>query len=197
MTHDEILCKVVGHTLIGIESGKLQSLLNLSDEINSNDTEGCIIEVGVYTGGSAKLLALANQKRMVYLFDTFQGIPYTSGPLDKHQKGDFSATETVVRSYLSDCQNVRFCTGIFPQTWPKQEIGKIALAHCDVDMQRSAEDFIKFVYPNLAVGGFMVFDDYNAPGCEGVKYAVDEFMNRINTKAHFLITTQCVVKKEK
>ena len=37
--------------------------------------EGDIAEVGVYKGGSAKLICEATNKKPVYLFDTFEGLP--------------------------------------------------------------------------------------------------------------------------
>jgi len=192
----EIYQKTKDHTLLGMDDGKLQKLLEMSRCVQN--IEGCVVEVGVYTGGSAKLLALDNPNRSIHLFDTFTGIPYNSGPNDLHDKGDFDADEKQVRSYLSDCSNVRFHVGIFPDTWPKDgSIKNIALAHCDVDMQRSAEDFIHIIYPLVTINGVIIFDDYNAYACPGVKKVVDKFIEQSNEHDFHVNSTQGILFKRK
>ena len=47
---------------------------------------GCMAEVGVYRGGSARLIHEADASRSLHLFDTFEGLP------------ELAATDTAVRS---------------------------------------------------------------------------------------------------
>ncbi|MFH1836094.1 MAG: TylF/MycF/NovP-related O-methyltransferase, partial [Methanobacteriota archaeon] len=55
--------------------------------------EGDVAEVGVYKGGSAKLICEARADKAVHLFDTFEGIPNVSESDDKHfvSPGEYSA----------------------------------------------------------------------------------------------------------
>jgi O-methyltransferase len=48
------------------------------------------------------------------------------------------------------------------------------LCHCDVDVYQSAKDVFDWVWPRLAPGGVIVFDDYGFPACPGVTKFVDE-----------------------
>jgi O-methyltransferase len=156
-----------------LDESRLVRLLEMSSEIHSSEIPGCIIEVGVYRGGSALLLAQANPDREILLFDTFEGIPHEPWDLDAHKKGDFPASFAEVSELFSGFPNVRIHAGVFPLTCPKG-MGPVALAHIDVDMERSVWDSIIFLWPLVTPGGFMVFDDYAAEGCRGVRRAVDE-----------------------
>jgi len=54
---------------------------------------GDIAEVGVYQGGSAKLICEArNENKVLYLFDTFEGLP-TPGKFDgSFKKGKYNTS---------------------------------------------------------------------------------------------------------
>lgn len=70
---------------------------------NSIKLGGSIAELGVYKGGSAKLLCSFSQDADIHLFDTSEGMPETSN-VDHHQKGDSSdCSLTEVKTYLSGC----------------------------------------------------------------------------------------------
>lgn len=76
--------------------------------------EGDMAEVGVYQGGSAKIICEAKDQRALHLFDTFAGLPKVSEK-DTHfgvkywKDGEFSNTsEEAVRAYLSRYKNVFF-----------------------------------------------------------------------------------------
>src|ERR1700744_2313217 len=55
---------------------------------------GAFLEVGVFQGGTAWHLAKlgAEQKRELYLFDTFTGIPHACA-IDSHKVGDFAGVD--------------------------------------------------------------------------------------------------------
>lgn len=133
--------------------------------------EGCIVEVGVYRGGTAWRLATLARARGVplYLYDTFTGIPFRNVEKgDRHVVGDFSdVNETEVRLAIPDAI---FCKGVFPDTLV--EMGPISFVHCDCDQYQSVKDVITYLYPKLLPGGIIVFDDYSC--LEGATRAVDE-----------------------
>ena len=152
---------------------RLVNLARLCVSIEEGSVPGYIVEVGVFRGGSAKFLAQTNAGREVHVFDTFEGIPTEPWELDGHKRGDFASDFEDVKAYLSDCPNVTIHRGVFPITWPKG-LSPIALAHVDVDMEAVAREAIVLLWPLLSPGGFLVFDDYGADSCRGVKRAVDE-----------------------
>jgi O-methyltransferase len=142
---------------------------------------GDFVEVGVYRGGSAVLLAEVARAtgRRLFLFDTFTGIPFRDA-VDRHEVGDFSDTSLeMVREAVPDAT---FCVGVFPDTMP-DDIGPIALAHVDCDQYRSVHDCCAHLGPRMAPGGVMVFDDPNV--LDGASQAVRESFSadRIETSA--------------
>jgi O-methyltransferase len=161
-----------------LDEKRLQILGGLCQLLDERNVPGCIVEVGVYRGGSAKYLAQMNPSRAIHIFDTFAGIPYGPGENDQHNRGDFPADFEDVSAFLSDCPNVRIYSGIFPETMPK-DFGPVALAHIDVDMEKSARDCINELWPLVSLNGYMVFDDYASESCQGVKKIVDRFLGGI------------------
>jgi O-methyltransferase len=134
-------------------------------------------ECGVYHGGTALLLAkvAAEDQRPLRLFDTFAGMPAPDPVRDWHAAGDFSDTSAARVRQLVDYERAVLHEGAIPASFQGLESQVIALAHIDVDLHRSVLDCCSFIYPRVAAGGFMVFDDYGWPTCVGARLAVDEF----------------------
>jgi O-methyltransferase len=136
--------------------------------------DGDIAEVGVYKGGSAKLISETTTKP-VHLFDTFEGLPDVSqndNP-EEFRKGDYSASLESVKSYLRKYPNVHFYVGFFPSTAGPVENKKFSFIHLDVDIYESTLSCLKFFYPRMASGGVIISHDY--PKSKGVQRAVDGF----------------------
>ena len=123
--------------------------------------KGCFVEVGVYKGGTAsRLTEIAEQeKRKIFLYDTFEGIPYKD-ELDSHPVGDFGDSDyETVKNNLTYAKVVK---GIFPDSAVKMP--KIAFVHIDVDQYKSYKDCIEYLSPMMVKGGVMWFDDYTLVG---------------------------------
>lgn len=157
--------------------------------------KGDIAEVGVYKGGSAKLIREATKKTM-HLFDTFEGLPDLCAKDDpkKFQKGKCSASFENVKSYLSNYPNVHFYKGLFPATAESVKDKKFSFVHFDVDIYESTLNCLKFFYPQMSRGGVIISHDYPSSG--GVRKAFNEFFQ---DKPEIVIepyaTSQCLVVK--
>ena len=139
------------------------------------DKEGEIAEVGVYRGGTGKLIAKASPKP-VHLFDTFTGLPEATAKVDRLVRGELANTSVEeVRMFLADCPNVVIYPGMFPATGGPVADKKFCFVHIDTDNYRSIAECLKFFYPRMVLGGVMVIDDYEWFDCPGVKKAIDEF----------------------
>lgn len=147
----------------------------------SKKLSGHLLEVGVWRGGSGVLMA-AQAKRcgiqeQVILCDTFAGL-VNVGPQDEglYRGGEYAApkqaAEQLARGLGLD--NVRLLEGVFPQA-SAHAIAELTfrLCHIDVDVYQSAKDTLEWVWPRLAVGGVVVYDDYGF-GCIGVRKHVEE-----------------------
>lgn len=138
---------------------------------------GLICEVGVYKGGSLKLLAETFPDRQVWGFDTFEGLPKEQWlESEPHKSGEFSDTSLQsVRNFIN-ADNVHLVAGLFPDSVEGcGDIKKIALAHIDTDFYLSVKACIEWFLPRMVKGGIIVFDDYNWPNCPGVKKAIEDF----------------------
>jgi O-methyltransferase len=149
---------------------------------NLREVPGAILEVGVWRGGTAAILACAlahtKPRESIYLCDTFRGV-VKAGAYDSTYKGGEHAdtSQESVRSLLRllSISNAVLLEGMFPEdTAARIPSGAIALCHIDVDVYQSARDTVEWVEPRLSTGGALVFDDYGFPTCTGVTRLVHE-----------------------
>ena len=133
--------------------------------------EGCFVEVGVYQGGSARVLYSMAQKqgRELYLYDTFKGMPF-KGEFDTHDEGLFAdCSADAIRAMFPKAHVIE---GVFPDSHSGIDLPPIAFVHADADQYQSTIDICKTFSPLMVKGGMMLFDDYYCvPSC--IK-AVDE-----------------------
>jgi O-methyltransferase len=163
------------------------------------ETTGVFYECGVYKGGSALLLAhILERKRILRLFDTFEGMPEVNEKYDLHKKGDFKDTNLglVVQLFREFGSDVVFYKGLIPTTFPNTN-EEIAFAHVDVDIYQSVLDCCEYITPRLSEKGIIVFDDYGFSSCPGAKKAVDEYYEDREEWLYILNTKQAVISKER
>jgi asparagine synthase (glutamine-hydrolysing) len=87
--------------------------------------------------------------------------------------------DTVKHNFASfgcdvDGSRISLIRGLFNETLPLHENIVISIAHIDCDWYDPVLYCLKYAWPRLADGGFIILDDYNDwPGC---KKAADEFV---------------------
>lgn len=164
-------------TMIGMQ--RLTSLQDCVKTVLAEDIPGDLVECGVWRGGAcilmrAVLAAYGDQKRCVWLADSFQGVP-RSDPAnyqaDKGIRSELAAgilgvSEAEVKANferygLLDDQ-VRFLPGWFKDTLHGAPIDHIAVLRLDGDLYESTIQALDALYPRLSPGGFCIIDDYQA-----------------------------------
>lgn len=166
--------------------------------MQARSIEGQFAELGVYKGGTAKMLSAiaAETGKNVHLFDTFSGMPQTDKVHDKHQEGDFADTSLEsVQAYLTENVNARFHPGWFPESTAGVEDETFCFVHVDADIYQSTKDACAYFYPRLTLGGMMIFHDYAAKSCPGMRRAVHEYFDDKSEKPLFLPPNQCLIIK--
>jgi len=191
----EILLKIQKEHKTLQSLAELYNIYKLSEQTKHLD--GDIAEVGVYKGGSAKLIAINKGKRNLHLFDSFEGILTVSKSLDILRREQFKDTSLKeVKKCLSGFDNIFFHKGWFPVTAKSVKDQKFSFIHLDVDLYQSTLDALDFFYDRMNRGGVILSHDYNSIICPGVKKAFDKFFNH---KEEIIIelagTTQCLVVK--
>lgn len=157
--------------------------------------EGDFAEVGVYAGGSARMVCEIKGDRALHLFDTFEGLPEpTFADSSSMRKKMYTATFDLVKTYLGGYKNVFFYPGMFPETAGPVVNKSFAFVHLDVDLYRSTLECLKFFYPRMVGGGIILSHDYSS--LAGVKKAFDEFFADKVESVIELSTSQCVVVKD-
>jgi O-methyltransferase len=155
---------------------------------------GDVAEVGVFQGGSAKILAMYKGIRPLHLFDTFQGLPEVDPRVDgRFYTGQFAASEDSVRAYLAEFPSVSIYRGVFPhETGHAVADRRFSFVHLDVDVKSSMEACLNFFWPRMQSGGIILCHDYSA---EGVRIAVDRFFSDRHVPVIALPTHQCLIVK--
>lgn len=131
--------------------------------------DGDFIEMGVYRGGTALLLAEALREQQasarLHLLDAWQGMP-PPRPEDGQPlvgQGFFAdASEAQVREALAQHGLLARCTtyaGWFEQTLPAVR-GPFALAHVDCDYYEPVKFCLQHVLPRMTARGAVVVDDH-------------------------------------
>lgn len=173
-------------TMIG--SKRLDNVENCLLDVIKNNVQGDFLEAGVWRGGcslfaKAFLITTGQHHRKIWLADSFDGLPI---PTNKHDLGvNLSKSERPhyaipierVKELFSRFEmlddNVHFVQGWFRDTLHRIVIEKIAVLRLDGDLFESTMDTLTALYEKVAIGGFIIVDDYFA--FDGCKLAVDEF----------------------
>lgn len=191
---NELMEKIKDYTLV--DKRRCFMIYQLAKQVSN--FSGDVAEVGVYKGGTAKLLSelFTSQNKGLHLFDTFTGMPPSDASRDLHKQGDFKDVSLEsVKAYLGDSKNIHYYPGFFPLSAKPVENLKFCLVHVDVDIYQSVRDCCEFFYPLMERSGIMIFDDYGRLTCPGAKIAIDNFFTDKTEQPCYLPTGQCVVIK--
>lgn len=156
---------------------------------------GDIAEVGVYMGGSAKIICSVKGDRHLFLFDTFEGLPQVDeiDAVWPFYEGKFAASYDKVRDYLKHQQNVTFYKGIFPDTAGPIRDRKFSMVNLDVDCYESTKQSLEFFYSRMSPGGVILSHDYTTT--PGVRKAFDDFFAGKPEPVLETAGSQCLVVK--
>ena len=173
-------------TMLG--PARLDNIEECVRRIIADQVPGDLIETGVWRGGGsilmrAVLAAYGDTTRLVWVADSFEGLPRPTHPQDAGDEHwrypQLAVSLDEVRSNfarygLLDDQ-VRFLQGWFADTLPTAPIDQLAVLRLDGDMYGSTLDAIEPLYPKVSPGGFVIVDDYALEGC---RQAVDDYRAR-------------------
>jgi O-methyltransferase len=175
------------HSFVGLQG--LGHIERLAAQIFADSIEGDFVDAGTWRGGTAIYMralqtAYAQTHRLVWVADSFTGVPKPTSAADLAAKLDLSterypwfyASLREVRDNFSTYglldSGVKFLPGLFADTLPVAPIDKIALLRLDGDLYSSTMDSLNALYDKVVCGGYIIVDDYGLAPC---KQAIDEF----------------------
>jgi hypothetical protein len=202
-----IMERVAPFTMTSVE--RQLALIRAVHYLVRHRIEGCLVECGVWRGGSVMAVALALMNegaadREIYLYDTFEGM---SPPKDVDRAFDGTLAQAYldwdptragvmwgVASLVEARGNVasvgypnellHFVKGTVEETLPAAAPrGPIALLRLDTDWYDSTRHELIHLFPRLCPGGVLIIDDYGH--WEGARKAVDEYFGAMG-KPFFL-----------
>lgn len=158
----------------------------IAAEINSRSIPGAVAELGVYQGEFAALINELFPDRNLYLFDTFEGFDEKDVEIETREQlsfaraGDFRDTGVdLVRSRLSFPERAIFKKGRFPGTAAGLE-ETYAFVSIDADLYSPVYEGLKYFYPRMHQGGYILIHDYNSLQYKGAGKAVRQYCGENN-----------------
>ena len=176
--------KTDGEFLYHTDYFRYSILTLLAEEIKKATIPGELAELGVYKGMFSRCINEFFPERKLYLFDTFEG--FSQDDIDKEErqgytnmklrKNSFKDTDVGYVLRQMPCpENCIAIKGHFPETIPKEEIN-YALVSLDCDVYQPTLEGLRYFYPRLSPGGYIMIHDYNHEDrWLGVRQAVKEY----------------------
>ncbi|HEY1879937.1 MAG TPA: TylF/MycF/NovP-related O-methyltransferase, partial [Caulobacteraceae bacterium] len=175
-----------GYTMVGAK--RLSNIRDLAKSVVADGIPGDFVECGAWRGGSsifarAALDAYGGRERLVWLADSFEGMP-------KRKSTDMADPEFDSYDYLKVSvdqvkknfqrfdlldERVKFIKGWFSDSLPSAPIERISILRLDGDYYSSTMDALTSLYDKVSLGGFVIVDDYNS--FASCKAAITDFFN--------------------
>lgn len=142
---------------------------------------GAAAELGVYRGFFAGCVNRLLPERILYLFDSFAGFAPEDGATDAFQAAHQNTAADKVLSIMPFPENVRIRPGFFPQSLNGLE-ETFCLVSLDVDFENTTLEGLRYFWPRLSPGGYLLLHDWGNPKLPGVKRALDTFSKEAGKK---------------
>ncbi len=195
------IARVMPFTMTSPE--RINALVTALEYIVRRGIPGDIVECGVWRGGSMMAAAetltrLGDERRRLFLFDTFDGMPPPAEE-DRNYRGE-AASELLdaadrssawvwavaqlddVRANMASTgypdERIVYVQGRVEDTIPAQAPERIALLRLDTDWYESTKHELEHLFPRLSPGGILIIDDYGH--WAGARKAVDEYLDEQN-----------------
>lgn len=172
----------------------------------SLNTEGDVVEFGCYRGDTSvlmkRLLEKNNSEKILWLFDSFEGLPAKtredqSVAGDQFKAGELLVTkrEVIEKFKRNGLKLPKIKKGFFENLNPEEDVPeKIAFAFLDGDLYTSIKTSLKLVENRMTKDGIVVVHDYNNPELPGSSCAVDEWLKSHPNKHLEVKETLAIVK---
>jgi hypothetical protein len=186
---EEIWKKIRRYTMT--DRKRVNGLINAIEYTLEKGIPGDFVECGVWKGGNIMTMILVlqkhNEKRRIWLYDTFEGMSEPTeedvhrgkdaqSMMDKNPFIKCIAPIDAVRKAVGSLNyegELVYVKGKVEDTIPEMMPKTIGLLRLDTDWYESTAHELKHLYPLLKEEGVMIVDDYNF--WDGSTKAVNEY----------------------
>lgn len=138
------------------------------------DVPGAAAELGVYRGFFARCINQLLPERRLYLFDSFEGFTEEACATDSFQAAHRNTAIDKVLPIMPHPENITVKPGFFPGSLDGLE-ERFCLVSLDVDFYQATLDGLRYFWPRLEKGGYLMLHDWGSPKLSGVAKALADF----------------------
>lgn len=172
-----------------IDSRELDIIIRELRRVIEKGITGDVIEFGCYFGATsvilARMLKLIDKDRLLYVYDSFAGLPEKTKEDISPLGVSFKAGELLAskKQFIKNMLQAGVPMPQIKKAWfselkPDDLPQKVAFAFLDGDYYASIVDPLKLLEPVLAPGSTIVVDDYANASLPGVARAVDGWLKK-------------------
>lgn len=135
---------------------------------------GAAAELGVYRGDFARCINALLPERKLYLFDSFSGFAPEDGAGAAFQAAHENTSAEAVLARMPHPETVRLYPGYFPASLKGLE-ERFCLVSLDVDFAGPTLEGLRWFWPRLNTGGYLLLHDWGDPELPGVAQALEQY----------------------
>ena len=135
------------------------------------DVPGAAAELGVYRGFFARCINQLLPERRLYLFDSFEGFSEDACATESFQAAHRNTAAEKVLAIMTHPEMVRIKPGFFPASLGGLE-ERFCLVSLDVDFAQTTLEGLRYFWPRLNRGGYLLLHDWSSPKLPGVAEAL-------------------------
>ena len=142
------------------------------------EVPGAAAELGVYRGFFARCINQLLPERKLYLFDSFEGFGEEAQASESFQAAHRNTAIDKVLAIMPNPASVTVKPGFFPESLNGLE-ERFCLVSLDVDCSQTTLDGLRYFWPRLEKGGYLMIHDWGNPKLPGVAKALSDYEQEI------------------
>ena len=142
---------------------------------------GAAAELGVYRGFFARCINLLLPERKLYLFDSFEGFGEEAQASESFQAAHRNTAAEKVLSIMPFPERIIVKPGFFPDSLDGLE-EPFCLVSLDVDFYQTTLDGLRYFWPRLEKGGYLLLHDWGSPKLPGVRQALAAYERELGQR---------------
>ena len=142
---------------------------------------GAAAELGVYRGFFSRCINRLLPERRLYLFDSFAGFSAGDGAAESFQAAHQNTTPEKVLAILPHPEVAVVKPGFFPDSLEGLE-ERFCLVSLDVDFYDTTLEGLRYFWPRLQSGGYLLLHDWGSPSLPGVARALADYEQELGSR---------------